>query len=272
MMAPTYGRAFGAPKAQPNPVQSHLDAYGEATRNQGGDYTDIMNRFRNFYDEAGNRAGGSVNNSLKFDVNLPSYQSTSDYRDAVSNLGGLAKTGGYSPEDIANIRARAISPIRAIYGNAARNLSRQRSLQGGYSPNYTAASAKMAREQSSLLSDKTTDVNAQIAQNVAQNRISTSVPYSSVTAGEQQSRNDFAQRNAEMANRYGFENLNNQVRNIQIPLQMKLSALQGMTGLYGTTPANTALMQKGALDFSQLQNQINQQNKASDINLLGAYK
>ena len=254
-----------------DPLQPHMDAYTSATQNQGIDYTDMMNRFRNIYSDAAN-AGGSGGMNFTHDVVLPSYESTADYRGAVGNLGELARTGGYSPSDIANIRARAVSPIRSVYANAARNLSRQRALQGGYSPNYAAATTRMARDQSSLTSDAMTNVNAQIAQDVARNRISTSVPFGSLTAGEQQSRNDFAQRNAEMANRYGFENLNNKIQQFELPFKTRLSALQGMTNLYGTTPANTALMQKGALSFTELQNQINQQNKNYDINQLGYYR
>ena len=72
----------------------------------------------------------------------------------------FANTGGYSPGNIADMRARAISPSRAIYANMQRNIDRQRALQGGYSPNYTAASAKLAREGSQEISDINQNVNA----------------------------------------------------------------------------------------------------------------
>ena len=48
----------------------------------------------------------------------------------------FAQTGGFSPEDLANIRARAVSPVRAVYANAQQNVNRQRALQGGYSPGF----------------------------------------------------------------------------------------------------------------------------------------
>lgn len=78
--------------------------------------------------------------------------------------GQFADTGGYSPEDIANIRARAISPIRSVYSRSLAELDRHKALQGGYMPNYAAARAKMAREQSYATSDATTNAEAAIAE------------------------------------------------------------------------------------------------------------
>jgi hypothetical protein len=83
---------------------------------------------------------------------------------ALEVLEDFAETGGYSPEDIQNIRARAVSPIRSVYSSAKREIDRQRSLQGGYSPNRTAALAKMAREQGYVTSDASTNVESAIAQ------------------------------------------------------------------------------------------------------------
>jgi len=83
----------------------------------------------------------------------------------------FANTGGYSPEDRANIRSRALSPTRAVYANAQRGIERQRALQGGYSPNFTAASAKMAREQSQGLSDTAGNTEANLAQMIQEGKL-----------------------------------------------------------------------------------------------------
>src|SRR3989304_3720618 len=56
-----------------------------------------------------------------------------------------------------------LSPIRSVYSNARRNLDRQKSLQGGYSPNYGAVLSKMAREQSELGTQASTNINAEVA-------------------------------------------------------------------------------------------------------------
>lgn len=91
--------------------------------------------------------------------------------DLENNLQGMATTGGYSDEDMANLRARSVSPIRAAYSAANRDVDRQRSLQGGYSPNYTAAKAKMAREQSYAMSDAMTNVEGGLAESKRQGRL-----------------------------------------------------------------------------------------------------
>src|SRR5262249_44917522 len=67
--------------------------------------------------------------------------------EAIAGFRNFAQTGGFSPEDLSNIRARALSPVRATYANAEREVNRQRSLQGGYSPGFNVLQARMAREQ-----------------------------------------------------------------------------------------------------------------------------
>lgn len=88
---------------------------------------------------------------------------TSDYASARAGYEDFARTGGFTPQGLANIRSRAVSPIRSVYAGAQREVGRQRALQGGYSPNYTAAMAKMAREQSMNMADASTNVEAGIA-------------------------------------------------------------------------------------------------------------
>lgn len=83
----------------------------------------------------------------------------------------FANTGGYSPEDVANIRSRALSPTRAVYANAQRNVNRQRALQGGYSPGFGALQARMAREQGQGLSDVSTGTEAELAQMIQGGRL-----------------------------------------------------------------------------------------------------
>lgn len=93
-------------------------------------------------------------------------QALQDYQNIQGQFQGFAGSGGYSDEDLSNIRARAVSPIRSIYSGARRDVDRQRSLQGGYSPNRTASLAKMAREESYTTADASTNVESAIAQMV----------------------------------------------------------------------------------------------------------
>ena len=83
----------------------------------------------------------------------------------------FAKTGGFSPTDLGNIRARALSPVRAVYANAQRNVNRQRSLQGGYSPGFGALTARMSREQGQETSDAATNAEAGISEMVQKGRL-----------------------------------------------------------------------------------------------------
>ena len=98
-------------------------------------------------------------------------QARSDYKNIMGQYNNLAQTGGFSPQDITELRARAASPIRAAYGNAEQEIGRQRTLQGGYSPNATAALVKMARERGQAGSDAMTGVNASLAQMIQQGKL-----------------------------------------------------------------------------------------------------
>lgn len=69
--------------------------------------------------------------------------------------------GGGIDEKYASVRARALSPARAAYSNAMRNVNRQRALQGGYSPGYQTAISRMQRQQGQQLSDSA--INAEAA-------------------------------------------------------------------------------------------------------------
>lgn len=170
-------------------VEGSYGLYNTAVNQQASDYGNIMQGYKDL-------------------ASSPGYQ----------NVANLAVTGGYSPEDQASIRERGISPIRSIYASANRDIERQKALQGGYSPNYAAVKAKMAREMSDTISNKTNDINAGLAERIAQNKIGLAPTFAA--QGEK-------------------------------PLQMQAS-------LYGTTPALSNLFGSQALQAAQLQNNINQ--------------
>jgi hypothetical protein len=83
----------------------------------------------------------------------------------------FADTGGFSDEDLANFRSRALSPIRASHSRAATEMARQRSLQGGYSPNYTAALSRLNRTRGQALSDAAINAEGNIADRVQRGRL-----------------------------------------------------------------------------------------------------
>jgi len=192
ILSSSYGIG-GNPNQQPlapsGGVTGAYGLYNTAVNQQANDYSNIMQGYKDL-------------------SSSPGY----------ANVANLAQTGGYSDSDQANIRERGISPIRSIYASANRDVDRQKAIQGGYSPNYGAVKAKMAREMSDQVSNATTNVNATLAQNIAQNKMQMAPQFAA--QGEK--------------------------------------PLQNMQSLYGTTPALSSLFGNQALQSAQLQNNINQ--------------
>jgi hypothetical protein len=132
-------------------------------------------RARNQIDTQGGLAQNNLTN-LRENMIIPQAQaaqnnytraadrSFQDYGDIMGQYNKFATTGGFSPTDIAAIRARAIAPTRAVYANANQAVNRQKAIQGGYSPGFGTLKARMARDMSSGLSDANTNAEAQIAQ------------------------------------------------------------------------------------------------------------
>ncbi len=112
------------------------------------------------------------------------YSRSADFGESIGMLKDLAKTGGYSDLDLAALRERGVSPIRSVYANAQRNLDRQKSIQGGYAPGFASAASRMAREQSGMLSDAVTKVNADIADRVAKGKLAGMEKYAGMSEGE----------------------------------------------------------------------------------------
>lgn len=207
--------------------------YQNAVGQQGQDYSNLMNQFAAIRDRpdttmAPNRYQGNINQAL-------------------SGYGNFAQNGGFSPQDIQDIRARSIAPTRAAYANAGREANRASALSGGYSPNLIAARAKMAREQGQSLADANTNANAAIAQMQQQGKLAG-------LSGMGQLASSQGQFETGLQNNIDQQNL-----------QRLFGSAEGMRGVYGTNPAlastfgNQALAAQGQnIDVQQLQNQLAQ--------------
>jgi hypothetical protein len=155
----------------------------------------------------------------------------------------FANTGGYSGQDIQDLRARAIDPIRGVYSRAQSELDRNRALQGGYSPNYAAASSKMTRQLAHEVGDANVNVNASLADQIRQGKLAGLGGMTNI---------DSARMQEGLANR-----------------GMNLNALSGMTSAYSASPGmlNTIL---SALLQSNNQRlgveQLNSQNANNRVN------
>lgn len=151
---------------------------------------------------------------------------------ALSGYQNFAETGGFSPQDLQNIRARSNAPIRGVYSAANAAVDKQRRLQGGYSPNYTAAKAKMAREQAYATADASTNTEAGIAELLQKGKLA------------------------------GLGGLNDVG---SIGRQQNLGALTGQTNLYSATPGQAQVFgnmvgqnRNQDLEGQRLQQQIGQ--------------
>lgn len=186
-----------------------------------------QNRINNAYDtvipqnqylwnkktEADTRAGEDYSGMMK---GYQDWLGTNPYGEFINN-------GGYSPTDVASMRARAISPTRAIYSNALNDINRQTRLNPNSASNAIAARAKVSRDMSSSISDANTNTEAALAQMINEGK------------------------------RFGING--EQTR--------QLGGRQAMTSLYGTTPGqasmfgNQVLNSTGQLlDLTGLQNQL----------------
>jgi len=233
--------------------------YGPAADRQMADYGDIMNQYKSI--------AGSFNPNVQADsVN---YQRSPEMQSAMSGYQNFADTGGFSEGDIGSMRARAISPIRSVYSNAQNELKRQRALQGGYSPNYTAATAKMAGGLAGQISDRVSDTNAQLAQMIQSGKLSGLGGLGNLSTQDTQ----FGQ-NAQLANQSARLQAAGMNQNAN---QNRLQAVAGQASLFGTTPGlastfgNHTMQALGSnLESQQMQNQLglgimNAQNQAAQI-------
>jgi hypothetical protein len=264
-------------------VQAFAQNYGRGSESNYGDYTDIMNQYRGIASgggavgagDEGGGGGGGGGGGMDFTPSYNAYTVSpgrAGYTDPFESYAGMkefSQTGGYSKEDIANMRARGTSPIRAAYANAERDQGRARSLQGGYSPNAFAASARMAREQGQSAADATQNVEAGLAearnagrrygltgmQGTEGQRLSADVDVSKFNTGldfEGQKFNAGAYSDAEQRNMAaqeraaasraaaGAASADRAAAASAASRADQLRALQGMTQLYGTTPGMAA--------------------------------
>lgn len=134
------------------------------------------------------------------------YSQSPELTNAIQMIRELAETGGYSESDKSNIRARGVSPIRSVYANAMQNLDRSKALQGGYSPGYTAATSKLTRELADRIAGQTTNVNADLAEKVAQGKMQMAPQLGNITGHVNDLINQISGQNVDTANQAGMFN------------------------------------------------------------------
>jgi hypothetical protein len=92
--------------------------------------------------------------------------------DAINRMRGggvfedYQKTGGYTPEQISDLRARANSTLPAFYDAVRQGQNRMASIQGGNPAASAAMAARMAREQSAGMRAQTLDTETGLADRI----------------------------------------------------------------------------------------------------------
>jgi len=266
-------------KNMPTKQFGNPNTFTAAANQQAKDYDKIMGKYGDVYDFASRSpiTPSSVNYS-NISPQTTNYQQSADVTKSLSDLSGLSSTGGYDEKGIADLRARGLSPIRSMYANAQRNIDRSKALSGGYSPNYGALTAKMAREQSDKLGGAITDINAGIAQNVASNKLSAAPNYASAAGSANAMKYGADKANVDVVNEFNRLNTQNlldtnrfnstQKMNAQESnVRNRLGAVQGMTSLYGTTPALTNTFGNQVMQAGQLRQNQQQMNNLERNNM-----
>lgn len=251
--------------------------YNDAVTRQTGDYGNIMKGYQEF--RPGEIKPFTPVNAPTISAGNVNYTRSGDLQSAISGYKDFAATGGYTPEGIQDMRARGISPIRSVYANAMQNMNRSRSLQGGYSPNYIAATEKLTRTLPGVLADKVSDVNAGLATQIQQGRLAGlgGLSQASIADSEMAQRALLANQSANLSastsnagnilnaagiNNAGVANQNN--ANLAASGQ-NLSALSGQSSLYGTTPAQAGMFGNQVLSAEQIANNNANTQRELDI-------
>lgn len=232
--------------------QGFWNAYSTARQQQVGDYGDIMGGYKNLFSDL-QRTSPTRFSFERVGAERPAElgEGYGYLREAAPGYREFSQTGGYSPTDIQELRARGVSPIRAAYGNTMMELNRARALGGaGGAPNYIAAASRAQREMPGQMADAMTGVNAQLAQDIRSGRLAGLAGLSGIgsTMGGLASSEAGRMLQAALANQgAGLQTQAMNEEALQNLFRNKLGVLGAQTGLYGTTPAMAATFGNQAL-------------------------
>ena len=219
--------------------QNFMNNYNNSVAQDAADKGNIMGQFQSMFN-APRPTFERVQAKQPEELN----ESYGYLREAMPGYREFAQTGGYSPTDVQELRARGISPIRSAYGNTMMELDRARALGGSSgSPNYIAAASKAQRELPGQMADAETTVNAGLADAIRQGRQFGLQGISSTgsTMGGLSSQEANRMLQADTANQAA------DIQTQQMESQNKFGSLQGMSGLYGATPGMSNMFGQQAL-------------------------
>lgn len=256
--------------------QEYYNALVRSRQRQEADYGNIMGGMRDWRTSQVNPLMGQIDSRrpTQFSFERINPKRSAETQEALGGYREFSQTGGYSPTDIQELRARGTSPIRAAYGNTMRELDRARSLGGGGgAPNYIAAAADVQRNLPQQLADATTNVNAGLAEQVRSGRLAGLGGMTGISEGE-------AGRGmqAAMANQGAnlrVQELTEQGYSAQVARQIAvrelgLRGLEGERSLFGTTPAMASTFGNQALQSYQQRTALDSLRNQFGLGLIDA--
>lgn len=250
---------------------SFTSNYNAAAGQNTQDYSSTMGAYDKFRQGMGDPTKFTFNN-VSAGAPKELGESYSMLREAMPGYRDFASTGGYSPTDVQELRARGVAPIRSAYGNTMMEMDRARSIGGG-APNYIAAASRAQRELPGQMADATTSVNAGLADSIRQGKQfglqgisgtgSTLGGMASGQAGRELSAS-IANQGADMqAQGMGETSLQNRRGS-------ELASLGGQSSLYGTTPGLSSMFGNQALDAYRSRAGMEQSREQFGLGLMDA--
>lgn len=155
--APGQVSKIGAPARDVSPLKGMIGDFTSRYNDQKGRsdalHGQLSGVFNNFLGSSGGLDPGRIAN---VDQDIAGFRNIGKFgagsaEDAARLRGGgvfdeFSRTGGYSDDDKANIRARIASNTPAFFAGLKRNLEQQNRVQGGFNPGYTSQMSKLSRD------------------------------------------------------------------------------------------------------------------------------
>jgi hypothetical protein len=263
----------------PSDTQKEFTPFSQNLNNQAtsafeqnkADYGGIMGSYKDFRDNLGGPTkftNQQVTNTAPKELG----EAYGTLRESLPTYREFAATGGYSPTDVQELRARGTAPIRSAYGNTMQNLSRSNALAGSSgAPNYIAALSKAQRELPGQLASATTGVNAQLAEDIRSGRLAGAAGIRGVGGDIGQLASADANRNLAASTSNAENDLRAQgmgESSLQSLRGNQLASMGGQASLYGTTPGMSSMFGNQALNSYGQRASMDANQNASGLGLL----
>lgn len=236
----------------------------------------------------------ALSHGLSDDFRSKFEKSMGDLDTGIASYKDFINTGGFSDADVAAMRAQGVAPTRQIYQNAQDNLNTAMAKSNN-TGNESIARSRMAADAADKIGAVNTTTEANLAQLKQQGKEFGTTGLTQASLGQAQARTAVEQLDAQLkeAGLGGMTDIEKtrlqaQLSNAQLnqsasgsnasinaqmaalKAQLPLTALKGMTDLYGTAPADTALADNSLLQLTNLmgsqgQNLINSRIGASQM-------